>query len=380
MSKPETTALPEQKQIRFKPPALTGDAYVDDCFSINFTEEREKRIWSRIEGLKDVPGLVKQNRLEDAWFILDANKDAFRDFDFIYAWKAVIFQKTGQNDAARKTLISGLKRSKEKFLLCDRLGFLEYETGDLNLAVKWWIKSIVAMIGINAVTMWEPFIYLAYVANICGSRNRFKFLMAQVERISVHGELSLEETAVKKLQEKAPTLSVKSVLKAIDCLCDNFIAVPEIKKPEEPPSSSLADLSASKRDTGILRKKGKMPWLLLLAAGGLILVFLFFFFSRPEKTDPAIPEPDIAPAAKAADTVPETITAPVLPEKEPAAAAAVIVPEKEAALAIPEKAPEVETRKEPDMEPAADPVQHKEKHPYLKVKTKTPNPVIKKKE
>lgn len=367
MTKPDTTVFPEQKPMRFKPLAPTGDAFVDDCFSINFTGSRDDRVWSRIEGLKDVPGLVKQNRLEDAWSILDANKDAFRDFDFIYAWKATIFQKTGQNDAARKTLISGLKRSKEKFLLCDRFGFLEYETGDLNQAVKWWIKSIVAMIGINAVTMWEPFIYLAYVANICGSKNRFNLLMAQVEKISVHGELSLEEDAVKKLQEKAPTLSVTSVLKAIDCLCDNFITVPETLKTGTPPPASLADFTSSKGDTDIFPGKRKTPWLIYIAVGALILIFLFFFFSRPSKTDPVVPEPDESPAAKAALTIPEKAADPVMSKKTPAPV-------------LPEKAPAVEIQKEPDIEPAADPIQHKEKYPYLKVKTKTPNPVIKKKE
>lgn len=352
------TAPPKQKSIRFKPLAPTGDAYVDDCFSIQFADGKDDRAWSQIEGLKDVPGLVKQNRLEDAWSILDANKDAFLDFDFIYAWKATIFQKNGQNDAARKTLVSGLKRSINKFLLYERFGFLEYETGNLNQAVKWWIKSIVAMVGINAVTMWEPFIYLAYVAGTCGSENRFKILMAQVAKISVHGELSLEKDAVKKLQEKSSTLSVKSVLKAIDCLCDNFITAPGIPKTGTPPPSFLADVTSSKGNTDIFQKKGKYPWLVYLAVGGLILVFLFFFFSRQSKTDPVVPEPIKAP------TIKTTITA----------------PEKETNPAMPEKATVIEAQKEPNIEQETDPVQHKEKYPYLKRKTKTPNPVIKRKE
>ena len=47
---------------------------------------------------------------------------------------------------------------------------------------------------------------------------------------------------------------------------------------------------------------------------------------------------------------------------------------------MPEKAPVIETQKEQKIEQAADRIQHKEKYPYLKGKTKTPNPVIKRKE
>lgn len=328
---------------RFEP---TGDADVDACFSFDYTHCEDGRVWSKIEGLKEVPGLVKQDRLEDAWSILEAHQKTFYDFDFIYAWKALIFQKNGQVDAAKKTLRSGLMHAKGKFLLYDRFGFLEYETGDLNQAVSWWIKSIVTMVTANTVTMWEPFIYLAYVARACGSETHFKTLMAQVADISVHGELSLEANAVKRLHEKASTLPVASVLKAIDCLCKTFI--------KNPGGDDMAHQPLS-HDSFIKKKKGY--WRLCLAIAGLILVCIFIFFTMsppPPDTSKIIEPPEIKTNIE--------------------------VQQKGATPALSKKTPEIEIKKEPGTKKAMDQLQNKKKLPQLKVKTKSPDPVIKKKD
>nr|NJM02048.1 hypothetical protein [Desulfobacula sp.] len=170
MTQKKTHVSPEQQIL--KPPPSTGDGFADSCFALDFLPSPDDRSGSRMEGLKEVPGLVKQGLLNEAWMILDKHHLEIKDLDFIYAFKALILQKNGQAEAAEKTLLAGLKFGRGKFLLYDRLGALAFETGQLAEAVRWWIKSIVAMRMLNQVTMWEPFLYLASTAGPFPARPR----------------------------------------------------------------------------------------------------------------------------------------------------------------------------------------------------------------
>lgn len=403
---------------------LTHDDYVDGCFSFDFPLGTDPRVWWEIDGLKDVPGLVKEDRLEEAWAILDAGQDAFDDFDFIYAWKSLIFQKNGQFEAAGKTLTSGLTRARKKSVLCDRFALLEYETGHMDTAVQWWIRSIVAMVSTHTVTLWEPFLYLAYVARARGSETHFKILMARVTEISVHGELGLEETAVKALYEKTSRLSGLPVLKALELLCDHFLKDLEHKETAPALKTALPDL-AQEAPPSFLNGRP----VVFLAITGLVLLccFLFYFFPVPPAPDPDRPEisaphdinanipgPEKKAAAEQtnlareqtdtilnqtgavpaqADTLQEQVdaipaqadTAPKQMDASPGQADAIqeqtdAAPEQ--AAAPPEQADGVQDttgatavdRPMPVM-----PLQHKKKPAHIKPKTKTPRSVIKKK-
>ena len=100
MTKKKTTVSPEKQTLTLKPPPSTGDVFADSCFVLDSPPALDDRIGSQMEGLRDVPGLVKQGLLEDAWMILDTHHLGLKDLDFIYAFKALILQKNGQPDAA----------------------------------------------------------------------------------------------------------------------------------------------------------------------------------------------------------------------------------------------------------------------------------------
>ncbi len=211
------------------------DHFFDDCFSFAISNEHEKRNWSRIDEFKGVPDLVKKEDYNKAWFILDHVSAQYTDYNFIYAWKATILQKKKDYNAARDILIKGIKNAKSTHLLCERMGYLEFESGDINDAVMWWIRSVVLMNQPNATKRWEGLLYLSYIAKACGWKSNHEILMTIVSRISIHGRLELESETIALLEKKVPELETKPIEKAIGHLCvyylkDQIQLTPNINK------------------------------------------------------------------------------------------------------------------------------------------------------
>jgi len=371
MIQKKTHVSPEKQTL--KPPPPTGDGFADSCFALDFLPSPDDRSGSRMEGLKEVPGLVKQGLLNEAWMILDKHHLEIKDLDFIYAFKALILQKNGQPEAAEKTLLAGLKFGRGKFLLYDRLGFLAFETGQLTEAVRWWIKSIVAMRMLNQVTMWEPFLYLASTARALSGEAQARILTAFVTRLSPHGELSLDDKALKRINEQAQGLPAPSILKALDVLCLHFL-----QGPDDAPGPSLAGHPHAPADrdpllpAGSLWGQGIPPWLPRLAVIALCmaLILLFFRFLKPSEDTPDMKAP-VPPEIRQNSGLVEETKHPLPTPQEPVAGPKA------------EKEPVVEIEaKKPDrtVTPTETPIPHKEKPSFLKPKIKTVHPDIKKKD
>jgi tetratricopeptide (TPR) repeat protein len=374
----EHILTPENQNLKAPPP--TGDGFCDSCFVLDFLPSPDERIPSRMDGLKEIPGLVKQGLLDDAWIILDQHHQTLKDLDFIYAFKALILQKNGRPDAAEKILLAGLESGRGKFLLYERLGFLCFETGRLAEAVRCWIKSILAMRMLNQVTMWEPFLYLAAVAKALSGETYAKILTAFATRLSPHGELSLDDKALKRLNEQAPELSAPSVLKALDVLCLHFLQPRDSLSapafPGIPPAGHPHGPTTRKPFLLIRRlwgKGGKDPWINRLAVIVLCLALILFFLQflkssdRTMETSTSTAPPEIRQNLRETEDLKKPLPAPQTPIARP----------------MTEKEPVVEVEAEkPDraVNPAEDPIPHKTKYSFLKSKIKTVHPDVKAKD
>jgi len=207
------------------PPTKTQqmDQFFDDCFSFNIPNKYDHREWSRIDELKDIPNLVKKGHLEKASIILENIAAQYNDYDFLYAWQGTIKQKEGNYKAAQKIISKGLEQARSTHVLCERMGYFEFKSGNINDAVKWWIRSIVLMIQAKSPKRWEAFLYLAYVAKACESSSHHTILMNVVSQISIHGRLELESETATLINKKISLLDVESTRKAIGHLCNRFL-------------------------------------------------------------------------------------------------------------------------------------------------------------
>jgi len=221
-----TVSVPEEMGAPPKPIrtiAATGDPYVDSCFTFDFQEVDEARDWYGIEELRKVTELGNQDKVREAMSLLESIWGQYTDFDFVYIWKAVLRDKMGKIDDARAVIHEGLTRCKKKYSLCNQLATIEFESGSLAEAVRWWIKSAAAQISIGQTDSVPPFLYLAYIAEALGDRASSDRLLSEVDKIRP-GQIRLDGTGQSKVFNKVSGEGNDSMRRAIQLLCQEYLS------------------------------------------------------------------------------------------------------------------------------------------------------------
>lgn len=377
-NRPEIKTDPAGKNAAGNDP---GKAKMEDriarCFTMAFEHQADDRDWKSIEDLNRVPPLVKTDHLTEAMAILDANAVTYADFDFIYAWKASIYQRQQMYDRAGEILTLGLEKAKAKHLLCDRLGYLHAELGAMETAVSWWVKSITLMSTGRARFIWEPFLYMAYVAKNCDCPKEYQILYTIASQ--VHGTISLTPEAEKDLEKKTRNLNSEFVPMVIRHLCKKYLAgrfAPSRKSKLEPQKRLPADSYALPGKTTTTQEhRINLKWTGIAIAAAIAAVVLIFLLlasggnpNVPDKKDgltgitkQTMPQDNNSPASQPQKPKPADIKPPVTEQDPP-----------------PPETPAVKTDTSRPVQKNI-PQEHKTKAGYLKQKTKQPGPNLQKK-
>ncbi len=281
-----------------KPPSAAGDdAVLSDCFSFDFRQHTEIRDPSKIEGLKDVAALVNNGDLDQALSILERNEETYADFEFIYAWKAQIYQKKEAVDQAGAILDAGLETARTRHLICARLGFLEAGKGSIDIAVKWWIRSICLMHADGRAVIWEPFLYLGHVARSIGLEKESCALVDAANMVCRQGDLELEPEAADQLTRLSGSLKTSWVPAAIrrlyhTCLSGDLSPEQQIDPAGESPADPIPDSNASIKGTrkGRQHKAGKRRMVIPAVAAAAVLALMLYFFLPENDHQQASPD------------------------------------------------------------------------------------------
>lgn len=219
--KPPTPPAPPIHVSQTPRPTPSGDSYVDRCFDCAWSELDETRIWSNIPELSSVTDLA--NGGQDAAALAQLAKiwANYRDHDFVYSWKARILARQGHKSDAITILSEGGSKCRKKFGLCKTRAEIEYNAGDLNEAVVWWIRSAVSQISSQGPVLDGPFLYLAYVADAFGDYKSKDKLLMVVERLTQWGRLN--DSAVNHINSLVAAKGNRSMSVAIGRLCKEFL-------------------------------------------------------------------------------------------------------------------------------------------------------------
>lgn len=317
---------------------------IDACFADIPEHHPDNRSGHQIEGLKEIPELVKNSEFKKALGILEELKRKYLDFDFIYAWEAQILQKQDKIDTAREVLLLGLERSRSKDLLLSRLGLLEFETGRIEKAVPCWIKSALLMSG-RGEARWEPFFYLARTAKGCGLEKHAGLLMKKVAQILPETSVHLKQDTETYFIRQIESLEENWIPGAIDRVCRIIF-----RSDETEPVTAQAKKSDGSAPDPVWKKRLFQA----VIAGGILVFTLFLLF----KSDP---EPETTFKDDKPVPPPMTVQAPPEPEKKP------IDPAPSAPSAAPAPAVKKKTSEADDLSGLSD------------VPDDTPAPIIEKK-
>jgi tetratricopeptide (TPR) repeat protein len=160
------------KKCNIKNILPTGNQFLDSCFRIEFENQTETRIWSRLPDAKDLAAkcndAMDSGYYQSVLYELDNFILKYPTYHFAYCWYAHIYSDQGNHKDAIRILMEGLKKVKEKARICAVLGDKEFEAGNFREAIKWWIKSSIAYFIQNDYQDYEHLYYLSYITGYLG--------------------------------------------------------------------------------------------------------------------------------------------------------------------------------------------------------------------
>ncbi len=201
----------------------SDNTFVNDCLGHGLTEGFEPRFYRNIPALVTITELGNRGDYLSALDKLGTVWDEYKDFDFVYAWKAIILAKQGDINLATRVIDEGLRNAISKTYLCEQRAKIELERSNVRDAVMWWIRSILLQLSIGDPTHEGPFLYLGYVAQAVGENTCRNSLFAIVDRLTPAGRLG--EAATGRLNSavmRSDRETRNDITTAIKHVCSTF--------------------------------------------------------------------------------------------------------------------------------------------------------------
>jgi FMN phosphatase YigB (HAD superfamily) len=222
----DAAKLEVPRSLATKKVGKTGDAYVDECFRIDFDEMYDGRVWHEVPEAKAIPEAADAGRLDEALRLAEELRRDQPDYCFGYCWLAELHRRQNRDEDARKALIDGLEHARSKQSLCTAMGELEWKGRNLSEAAKWWIKSVAVQVGSQYATDYVAFLHLSYVAEALGLRTACSELRSWVDRLPC-GRIRLTTDAENELYLATIEQGAPPLQRAIERLEQHYLRSPE---------------------------------------------------------------------------------------------------------------------------------------------------------
>ena len=204
--------------MKIETPKPTKDAFVNECFSFDFDEQKETRNWNELPETASIPGLGNGPNPSAALTAIEDALKKYPDFGFLYGWKGYVQQNRLRNRSkAIEIYEEGLKHSLSKISLLDSLGQTYYEENKFDQAVRHWIQSCALQMGTQTFEYAHPFMMLSYVAEKLGMKREANLLFAQTDRLqnirlNYDGQVEMD-IRIGRVPDKNMISSIKKAIK-----------------------------------------------------------------------------------------------------------------------------------------------------------------------
>ena len=137
---------------------------------------------------------------------------AYPSVDTAYCWLAHLYGLRSKFVDASDVLDEGLAVCSRKRRLCHEYGWLELEAGCLAEAAKWWLRAASLQVAGHSCDDYEPFLYLAYLADFGGLAEQSQALLALADGIQ---PTRPSEAALLELRALADQTDLRPIAMAI---------------------------------------------------------------------------------------------------------------------------------------------------------------------
>jgi hypothetical protein len=195
--------------------------FAEDCLYCDWVEIEDSRRWKDFPELKEIYDLGNSDRSPQALPKIASVWSQFKDYYFVYMWKMILLADAERKSEAENVFAEGLSNSLEKYYLCSNWAKIAYNSGNLEEAVRWWIRSIVSEFTIRKPKSEDAFLYLAYVAKFLGDQDSEKKLFAVVDRLTIRGRYNEKEQA--RISSLVSSQGTPMIKEAIKLLCSKYL-------------------------------------------------------------------------------------------------------------------------------------------------------------
>ncbi|MBI2873836.1 MAG: hypothetical protein HYY09_01995 [Firmicutes bacterium] len=227
-----------------------GDFY-GACREKKYEELPESRSWDSDPVFRNILDPLNSGDYQKASYEAQAILPRFADFAEIYYWWSRALINKGSNDEARQVLIDGLSKANQKHLLLEILGEIEWKSGSLKDAVRWWAQAILCQESLESFGKREgPYLYLHCIAQALGLEQVSSALLSRVDfirpgrvRLSPEVERSLK-SSVQELVDLWYSSDDVLIERGLQTLANRYLDV-----------TTAAPLESSESDelTGLIR-------------------------------------------------------------------------------------------------------------------------------
>jgi hypothetical protein len=197
----------------------SNDVYVEQCIFSGLQEGNEQRDGFEMHDVKPASVLGSGYGTEQDVSFGRSLMSKYPDLDMPYYWLSHQYALKGDFTEARAILNRGIEKCKRKRYLCDEYGWLECQAGRLPEAVKWWSRSVILQLTSGKLDSYEPFMYLAYVAEYCRLERQSKKLFEVTDRVR---SIRLNATGQQKLYDIVENSNKQSISAVIDLITEGL--------------------------------------------------------------------------------------------------------------------------------------------------------------
>jgi tetratricopeptide (TPR) repeat protein len=232
--------------------------FVQECAKTVYMEQAESRTGGD-PAFRHVPDALNARRYAEAGQMAQKVISDHPDLDLGYCWAASAYSGTQKYEEARSILTEGLRRAKRKCNLCIRLGNAERDLGNIQGAVYWWTQAVHCQQSIRTGDEYDPYLYLAYVADALGLNDVAGSLFSRVDRMrpgTVRLSPAAEDTLRARVKDGDST-SMTSVLRSLhkQYFLQDFVTVEKATPPTA--STAPAELNRTLKQLEVkLQQKG----------------------------------------------------------------------------------------------------------------------------
>ena len=194
-----------------------ADRFYNMCINLPFEEVVDERDENSIPELKHVADLRDAGNMQDAIDYGISLMKMYPDNDLIPFMVGYIYYQKQFPKEAMQMAVNAIPKCPRKYRLYSLAGLAEFDQGHLAEAIVWWSRSSIAQCILADFQEYDPFLHLAYAAEVVGAKRESQLLYTMTDAIeATQPRLDLPEkeqlNSIKQMWVAEPLVRVLSHL------------------------------------------------------------------------------------------------------------------------------------------------------------------------